>query len=54
MPLRSPSRALCPLAQAGPPPAPIDTGDQSFHMEGGMGTTSKVVKLQLRPDPLAM
>ncbi len=24
-----------------------------FHMEGGMGTTSKVVKFQLRPDPLA-
>jgi hypothetical protein len=25
----------------------------SFHMEGGKGTTSKVVKFQLRPDPLA-
>jgi hypothetical protein len=24
-----------------------------FHMEGGKGTTSKVLKLQLRPDPLA-
>ena len=24
-----------------------------FHMEGGKGTTSKVYKLQLRPDPLA-
>jgi hypothetical protein len=24
-----------------------------FHMEGGKGTTSKVVKLQLRPEPLA-
>lgn len=24
-----------------------------FHMEGGQGTTSKVVKFQLRPDPLA-
>ena len=24
-----------------------------FHMEGGAGTTSKVVKFQLRPDPLA-
>ncbi|MQA89262.1 MAG: carboxypeptidase regulatory-like domain-containing protein [Gemmatimonas sp.] len=24
-----------------------------FHMEGGSGTTSKVVKFQLRPDPLA-
>jgi hypothetical protein len=24
-----------------------------FHSEGGMGTTSKVVKLQLRPNPLA-
>ena len=24
-----------------------------FHIEGGKGTTSKVVKLQLRPDPLA-
>jgi hypothetical protein len=24
-----------------------------FHMEGGKGTTSKVVKFQLRPDPLA-
>ena len=24
-----------------------------FHMEGGRGTTSKVVKFQLRPDPLA-
>jgi hypothetical protein len=24
-----------------------------FHVEGGKGTTSKVVKLQLRPDPLA-
>jgi hypothetical protein len=24
-----------------------------FHMEGGRGTTSKVVKIQLRPDPLA-
>jgi hypothetical protein len=24
-----------------------------FHMEGGMGTTSKVYKLQIRPDPLA-
>ncbi len=24
-----------------------------FHMEGGKGTTSKVVKVQLRPDPLA-
>jgi hypothetical protein len=23
-----------------------------FHIEGGKGTTSKVVKLQLRPDPL--
>ena len=23
-----------------------------FHMEGGKGTTSKVVKFQLRPDPL--
>ena len=24
-----------------------------FHVEGGRGTTSKVVKFQLRPDPLA-
>jgi len=24
-----------------------------FHVEGGKGTTSKVVKFQLRPDPLA-
>jgi len=24
-----------------------------FHMEGGQGTTSKVMKFQLRPDPLA-
>lgn len=24
-----------------------------FHMEGGKGTTSKVLKLQMRPDPLA-
>ena len=24
-----------------------------FHMEGGKGTTSKVVKFQLRPNPLA-
>jgi hypothetical protein len=24
-----------------------------FHAEGGRGTTSKVVKLQLRPNPLA-
>jgi hypothetical protein len=24
-----------------------------FHMEGGQGTTSKVIKFQLRPDPLA-
>jgi hypothetical protein len=24
-----------------------------FHSEGGKGTTSKVVKFQLRPDPLA-
>jgi hypothetical protein len=24
-----------------------------FHMEGGKGTTSKVVHFQLRPDPLA-
>ena len=24
-----------------------------FHMEGGKGTLSKVVKFQLRPDPLA-
>jgi len=24
-----------------------------FHMEGGKGTTSKVLKIQLRPDPLA-
>jgi hypothetical protein len=24
-----------------------------FHIEGGKGTTSKVVKLQVRPDPLA-
>ncbi|MGH9309392.1 MAG: carboxypeptidase-like regulatory domain-containing protein, partial [Vicinamibacterales bacterium] len=24
-----------------------------FHMEGGKGTTSKVLKVQLRPDPLA-
>jgi hypothetical protein len=24
-----------------------------FHMEGGKGTTSKVFKFQLRPDPLA-
>jgi hypothetical protein len=24
-----------------------------FHMEGGRGTTSKVVKFQVRPDPLA-
>jgi hypothetical protein len=24
-----------------------------FHMEGGKGTTSKVIKFQLRPDPLA-
>ena len=24
-----------------------------FHMEGGKGTTSKVVRFQLRPDPLA-
>ena len=24
-----------------------------FHLEGGKGTTSKVVKFQIRPDPLA-
>ena len=24
-----------------------------FHMETGKGTTSKVIKFQLRPDPLA-
>jgi len=24
-----------------------------FHMEGGKGTTSKVLRFQLRPDPLA-
>ena len=24
-----------------------------FHLEGGKGTTSKIVKFQLRPDPLA-
>ena len=24
-----------------------------FHMEGGKGTTSKVMKFQMRPDPLA-
>jgi hypothetical protein len=24
-----------------------------FHAEGGKGTTSKVVKFQLRPNPLA-
>jgi hypothetical protein len=24
-----------------------------FHVEGGKGTTSKVVRFQLRPDPLA-
>jgi hypothetical protein len=24
-----------------------------FHMEGGKGTTSEVLKFQLRPDPLA-
>ena len=24
-----------------------------FHMEGGKGTTSKAIKFQLRPDPLA-
>jgi hypothetical protein len=24
-----------------------------FHMEGGKGTPSKVMKFQLRPDPLA-
>jgi len=24
-----------------------------YHIEGGKGTTSKVVKFQLRPDPLA-
>ena len=24
-----------------------------FHMEGGKGTSSKVMKFQLRPDPLA-
>ena len=24
-----------------------------FHMEGGRGTTSKLVKFQLRPDPLS-
>ena len=24
-----------------------------FHMEGGKGTPSKVLKFQLRPDPLA-
>jgi len=24
-----------------------------FHMEGGRGTTSKLVKFQVRPDPLA-
>jgi hypothetical protein len=24
-----------------------------FHMEGGKGTTSKLVKFQMRPDPLA-
>ena len=24
-----------------------------FHMEGGKGTTSKIIKLQVRPDPLA-
>ena len=24
-----------------------------FHMEGGKGTTSKIIKFQVRPDPLA-
>jgi len=24
-----------------------------FHMEGGRGTTSKLVKFQVRPDPLS-
>jgi len=24
-----------------------------FHVEGGKGTTSKIVKFQVRPDPLA-
>ena len=28
-------------------------GRAPFHIEGGKGTTSKVVKFQLRPDPLA-
>jgi hypothetical protein len=25
----------------------------AFHMQGGKGTTSKLVKFQIRPDPLA-
>jgi hypothetical protein len=25
----------------------------TFHMETGKGTTSKVVKFQMRPDPIA-
>ena len=29
------------------------SGRVPFHMEGGKGQTSKVVKFQLRPDPLA-
>jgi hypothetical protein len=28
-------------------------GRAPYHIEGGKGTTSKVVKFQLRPDPLA-
>src|SRR5207244_4509012 len=32
--------------------APISTR-APFHMEGGKGTTSKLVKFQMRPDPLA-
>jgi hypothetical protein len=28
-------------------------GRAPFHMETGKGTTSKVLKFQLRPDPLA-
>jgi hypothetical protein len=27
--------------------------ERPFHVEGGKGTTSKVVYFQLRPDPLA-
>ena len=40
------------LAVANRPPAIVSTR-APFHMEGGKGTKSKVVKFQIRPDPLA-